>query len=1052
MTQTLKDWLDALRAKRRVWVQANLDNDFDRGIWNATVAKYADPSHFVFELIQNAEDARASEAKFILDRDAITFEHNGRPFSREDIVGITGIGNTTKLEAENKIGCFGIGFKSVYVVTPRPEIHCTIEGMPIAFAITDLVVPELIDTDYAKNGTRIVLRLPPDKAEATIKAVREILDSDGPRCLLFLRTLRQLEWGDLSAPAWCAVKDGADGIRALQSRAGQELIASERFIVLERPVEEQFEHRPEQDEPPRASRLHTVKIALKLNDGGDVVPEPETTRLSVFFETEEPTGLRFRVHGPFQLTDNRANIKKQDPWNARLIDEIAALMAESLPALRDRGLVKRSFLEVMPNREDSLPAHWRPVLDRVTETFRKEALLPAQSDGHVAAQAGVRGLAEIRDLLGDDGLAAFGGLPGKRWVVSGLRNSRIDAFHATLEVSEWTLQDFVRRVRSVFAPTYGTVPIASIAASQSWFDGLTDEQVQRFYLLADGAVRPLKHWGTLTGLKCVRIADGTRRMAHEARLLPQDAQPDEGSSAHLALVRPTLVRGGRGRGKDVEDFLQKIGVEYVTESDHIAGALAVYQVDAERLPSADLHVRQMRLFLSYYERTKDAKPFANVPFLRAEGVDGYHKPLSIYFGPQFSSNGLHRIYGGQVKGRDRLPLWSGYGRLKRTELLALLKLLGVEDTLTVNTMQVTAAHPRYRTLCNFGSARPTASGISVDYFIPQLEGIIALRDPEISRMIWNAVAGVGRVCMFASYAPNQRYTPHQDLSNLAFRLRDLAWIPAKDGTLRKLADIGAADLADGLSAEGNMAWLNVLDFEASDRKRAEHVQAARRAAEAIGLSEELLVQLSRLDPEARKSLGEQMLRLIESGALRPPEFPEQTSNNPERRAQRLAEQAATAPLRTYEDRTRSVRTSDRDARQMARPYLRSLYTNDAGEMICQACHDRMPFRLADGTPYFEAPELIRALETEHAANHLVLCPTCCAKWQYANGTSDQDILGALQNASSPAISAELARQTVLIRFVQVHFDDLRTILEVANRPAPSPGPQSGPELVTVGAQ
>ncbi len=158
MSETFETWLRQLREKRQRWVEASHENDFDRGIWNATVEKYADPTHFIFELLQNAEDAGANQASFRLETGSIVFEHNGRPFNRSDIEGITGIGNTKKLEEANKIGCFGIGFKSVYVVTERPEVHCVIEGMPIAFAIRDLVVPELITTTHTAPTTRIVLR------------------------------------------------------------------------------------------------------------------------------------------------------------------------------------------------------------------------------------------------------------------------------------------------------------------------------------------------------------------------------------------------------------------------------------------------------------------------------------------------------------------------------------------------------------------------------------------------------------------------------------------------------------------------------------------------------------------------------------------------------------------------------------------------------------------------------------------------------------------------------------------------------------------------------
>jgi len=85
MVPTFETWLDQLREKRRRWVEASHDNDFDRGIWNATVEKYADPTHFVFELLQNAEDTGATWASFRLELDAIVFEHNGRPFDRASV-------------------------------------------------------------------------------------------------------------------------------------------------------------------------------------------------------------------------------------------------------------------------------------------------------------------------------------------------------------------------------------------------------------------------------------------------------------------------------------------------------------------------------------------------------------------------------------------------------------------------------------------------------------------------------------------------------------------------------------------------------------------------------------------------------------------------------------------------------------------------------------------------------------------------------------------------------------------------------------------------------
>jgi hypothetical protein len=87
-----------------------------------------------------------------------------------------------------------------------------------------------------------------------------------------------------------------------------------------------------------------------------------------------------------------------------------------------------------------------------------------------------------------------------------------------------------------------------------------------------------------------------------------------------------------------------------------------------------------------------------------------------------------------------------------------------------------------------------------------------------------------------------------------------------------------------------------------------------------------------------------------------------------------------------------------------------------------------PFNLPDGSPYFEAPELLPEAPVELVENHLVLCPTCCAKWHHARATSDADVIAAIRSAQSPQITVTLAGEVTVIRFVQVHLDDLRSII------------------------
>ena len=1022
MVESFESWLDTLRKKRERWVAASHENDFDRGIWNATVEKYADPTHFIFELLQNAEDANATWARFELAPGAVIFDHDGRQFERRDIEGITGIGNTTKLDEANKIGCFGIGFKSVYVVAERPQVHCTIEGRSISFAIRDLVVPELIAGAHGPASTRFILPLPAESAAATIAKVRSTLDQAGSRSLLYLQRLRRLDWTDGSSQARCVVEDGDEGIRTLRTTADGKPAQVDRFLMLSRPVRRDG-----------AKSNLSVKIVMHLNDGGEIVPEPTPTRVSVFFETEEQTGLHMHVHGPFQLTDNRANIKRDNEWNEHIVDELAALLAESLPWLRDRGMIKRSFLEVLPNGSDDLSEPWDRLRTAAIAAFREHPLVPAHFGGHVRAGDAARGPADIRDLLRDEGLAAFAGLPDRRWATGVLRNSRADAFLSSLEIAEWAGGELLAAFQRAFGPIYSYSSDAEVARKAcAWFDPLDDEAVQRLYLLVDAAIRTQKRSISLAHAAFVRLEDGNRARPGDALLPPIGAPLDEEAAAHgLVLVRSALLRAGRGRGKDVEQFLRRAGVKEIGERDYLHAIISGNYAAGASTPTVERHMQHVRRFLRWHAENGDVRMLEQVAFLRVEDDDSYHPANVVYLDRPFVTSGLRVIYDGSVKGRDRRPLWSGYARLKRDELLALLKALRVEDKLAVYRTSIPYTHPhRGELVYGFGSARVTDSCENIDYTIPQLPALLAQSKPEISRQVWRAIAAVGSHAMRASYAPNQAHDPHRAPSTLALCLRDATWIPAKDGSLRRPSAITAPELADGLLTKGNEEWLHAIGFAAEHRRRSEEHQTKRRAAQSIGLPAELADQLATLSPEALRELGNEMLRRVASGAFSTPEFPERKAPNPERRAVRMGERAQAAPPKTYEVRERSVRTSDKDARQLGRTYLLDYYTNDAGEMVCQACHQRMPFNLPDGSPYFEAPELLSEASAELAENHLALCPTCCAKWRHARATSDADVVAALRSARVPQITVTLAGKTTLIRFVQVHLDDVRAIISV----------------------
>ena len=172
--------------------------------WGALLfeGQYSDPAHFLLELLQNAEDALGRRrdrppvvergVKFCLMEDALRVSYFGDPFNSDDVESICDIANSTK-RPEERIGHFGIGFKSVYRFTDRPEIHSGTED----FAIINYVYPEAADPIRRADGETVIL-IPRTQGHDHWAALRAGLGKMlCPPNLLFLRHIESVRW---SAP------------------------------------------------------------------------------------------------------------------------------------------------------------------------------------------------------------------------------------------------------------------------------------------------------------------------------------------------------------------------------------------------------------------------------------------------------------------------------------------------------------------------------------------------------------------------------------------------------------------------------------------------------------------------------------------------------------------------------------------------------------------------------------------------------------------------------------------------------------------------------------
>ncbi len=377
---------------------------------------YSDRTHFVFEIIQNAEDAKAKRIRFDLHGNRLEVRHDGRPFSEADVRGICGVGEGTKSEDLTQIGKFGIGFKSVYAYTTSPEIHSN--GGPNGsehFRIEHYVRPIGIEPRELEKPWTTLIILPIDAEDIDQQtAVRQIADRLqrlNVRTLLFLKHIEEVEY---------KLFDGTQGAYLRESRKtpnGQREVTvigqcqisgelhdyEEEWLLFQRPLQ-----------TPDSTDTVNVEIGFLVKQdqksGKRQIVKVKASPLVVFFPTEKETNLGFLIQGPYRTTPARDNIPRDDDWNKLLVKTTGDLLCETLSQLKAQGLLTPTVLETLPINPDHFPedSMFYPIFEKVKAAFRERELLPAHGGGYVSASRAklARGR-DLRDLLTPEQLTAL---------------------------------------------------------------------------------------------------------------------------------------------------------------------------------------------------------------------------------------------------------------------------------------------------------------------------------------------------------------------------------------------------------------------------------------------------------------------------------------------------------------------------------------------------------------------------------------------------------------------------------------------------------------------
>lgn len=745
--------------------------------------RYDDRTHFIFELLQNAEDALGRrgdsngprKVTFELTPTCLTLSHFGRPFNEGDVRGVCGIAESTK--DKFSIGRFGIGFKSVYTFTDQPEIHSGDED----FAIKDYVQPHRLDrTERNAGETQIILPLKSDDDTAQ-QEIATGFRHLGPGALLFLQHIEEINW---------SVEGGASGLYL--RNITKEFSANARIITVIGQEDGKAEvdqnwlvfHRDVfSDMQERVGRVEVAFSLVGFKDapGGWKVQPVSASPLVVFFPTVVPTNLGFLVQGPYRTTPSRDNIPRGEPWNQYLVKETSGLLVEAIRWMRDNAMLDTSALRCLPLDREKFPAGamFSLIFETVRNALLNEPLLPRFDGGFVPGiQAKLARTQELRELFNPEQIEALFGSKASAWLTGDITPDRQPEIRTylmqELSVSEVTPATLVPRLTKAF------------------LENQSDDWVRQLYEFLSGQEATLRR--SLDKVPLIRLNNGTHVVSREngaaKAFLPSSIKTGFPTirPAVCATVeaRSFLISLGITEPDPVDDVVWNLLPKYQQESINVGDD--DYTADIERIRKAfntDSKTQREKLLHALRETT-----FVMVVDT-GDGKGYVAKPEEIYI----ATDRLKQLFAGVP---DVLIVDDGYPCLRGEEMRELLEACGA---LRYPRPEISSAEThrsdRLKAL-RVGAGHPETSGYSDKVEDWTLQGFQGLLDHltkltpeqrvERARLIWESLSDLeerrGRGIFDGSYtwSHNGKYATSFPAAFLC-TLNAAAWVPNANGEL-----------------------------------------------------------------------------------------------------------------------------------------------------------------------------------------------------------------------------------------------------------------------------
>jgi len=559
------------------------DKDKENLLRMVTESAYSEETHYVLELIQNAEDEGSRTITFNITNDSILVENDGEPFSADDVFSICSAGQSRK---ENKIGFFGIGFKSVFNLTKNPQV---ISGK-YNFLISEYIYPdttdEVPDSVEGFDQSRGAFFVLPINAKKSLngKRLAKGLYEVNERLMLFLQSLERIVFNDMTGEegkTWEIRKEdiGSGFVRIVNTGTG--LTSTWRVFRKTNRVPPNKEIRVKGKE--KAVRSTLVIAFPHPDEDTDVKAE----KVYCFLPTKTRTDLPFLIQGDFIPTLGRESIEKND-WNRWLLKKLGELAAESFLDMREDALFSNHLYDLIPLPDEVLDEMIRIVPETIFTKLRKKRIAACEGSWEKVQDAvlldqGLSGLISEKDLkavyrrkvkkvkdeLDDRGRRVLSELGAKRFGVKEIVRLLKNARAVKSKKGEWFLDVYDYLKSNKEGSWKGNIIWKDIEALKFLRTSTGD-------LVAPKDER--RHFRLLTHYPQKKEIGNLDRIFDEGELVFLDKFFQIAKKRATAKIDPDLEE----KRRRVKDFLKEYGVEKLMEEYHIIDKVVLNSFDSGR--------------------------------------------------------------------------------------------------------------------------------------------------------------------------------------------------------------------------------------------------------------------------------------------------------------------------------------------------------------------------------------------------------------------------------------------------------------------------------------